>query len=177
MICSHKKYYCHKKCIFELVFFETLILIEHKKSKNTSLTMITYIFFLRKDISNLQYWWSYVWNQQRINANMLCSETLNALRARLRRLTDSTPRISSQTDQMIFSAYGTCENTNTVLYIVLLMTFLKMLHFQHNLTHTTTCQTKVSAALIGECYQAITAMNYCSISYVCHVNMKKVIRI
>ena len=78
---------------------------------------------------------------------------------------------------MIFSAYGTCENTNTVLYIVLLMTFLKMLHFQHNLTHTTTCQTKVSAALIGECYQAITAMNYCSISYVCHLNMKKVIRI
>ena len=67
--------------------------------------------------------------------------------------------------------------TNTVLYIVLLMTFLKMLHFQHNLTHTTTCQTKVSAALIGECYQAFTAMNYCSISYVCHLNMKKVIRI
>ena len=78
---------------------------------------------------------------------------------------------------MIFSAYGTCENTNTVLYIILPMKFLKMLHFQHNLTHTTTCQTKVSAALIGECYQAITAMNYCSISYVCHLNMKKVIRI
>ena len=83
-----QKYYCHKKCIFELVIFETLIMIEHKKSKNTSLTMITYIFFHRTDISNLQYWWLYVWNQERINANMICSETLNVLRARLRRLTD-----------------------------------------------------------------------------------------
>lgn len=32
-----------KKCIFELVIFETLIMIEHKESKNTILTMITYI--------------------------------------------------------------------------------------------------------------------------------------
>ena len=87
--------------IFELVIFETLIVIEHKESKSTILTMITYIgehreqlyihFFPRNDISNLEYWWSYVWNQQRTNGNMLptkCSETLNVLRARLRRLTD-----------------------------------------------------------------------------------------
>ena len=176
MICSHKKYYCHKKCIFELVFFETLILIEHKKSKNTSLTMITYIFFLRKDISNLQYWWSYVWNQQRINANMLCSETLNALRARLRRLTDSTSRISSQTDQMIFSAYGTCENKRSSIH-----------HFAYDISEDASFSTQPNP------HNKMSNQSKCSIdwgmlsgyhghelvqySYVCHMNMQKVIRI